>query len=99
MIVPQSVPGSGEGQHTGTLDDYHRMDRREAHDLPSPPLLVTIFHYSIPAGMLGRGLNRYQSSRADGPQLMLVPRFSFRARLTAGVRHAGHLKKGDSMLW
>jgi hypothetical protein len=24
------VPGSGEGQLTGTVDDYHRMDRREA---------------------------------------------------------------------
>jgi hypothetical protein len=29
--VHQLVPGSGEGQHTGTIDDYHRMDRREAH--------------------------------------------------------------------
>jgi len=24
------VPGSGEGQHTGTVDDYHRMKERGA---------------------------------------------------------------------
>src|SRR5262245_60796166 len=51
----QLVPGSGEGQHTGTVGDQHRMARKEAHDMRSLPLLVTIFHYSIPAGMLGRG--------------------------------------------
>jgi hypothetical protein len=27
----QLVPGSGEGQHTETVDDSHRMERREAH--------------------------------------------------------------------
>src|SRR5262245_10228283 len=31
------------------------MERTEAHDRRSPPLLGTIFHYSIPVGMLGRG--------------------------------------------
>jgi hypothetical protein len=51
----QLEPGSGEGQHTGTVGDSHRMERREAHDLRSPALLVTVFYYSIPAGMLGRG--------------------------------------------
>ena len=50
----QLVPGSGEGQHTETVDDYHRMERREAHAMRSPSLLVTIFYYSIPSGMLGR---------------------------------------------
>ena len=49
----QLVPGSGEGQHTETVDDYHRMERREAHAMRSPSLLVTIFYYSIPSGMLG----------------------------------------------
>src|SRR5215813_2021425 len=53
--VRQLVPGSGEGQHTGTVDDYHRVERKEAHALRSPSLLVTISYYSIPAGMLGRG--------------------------------------------
>jgi hypothetical protein len=49
----QLVPGSGEGQHMETVDDYHRMERREAHAMRSPSLLVTIFYYSIPSGMLG----------------------------------------------
>ena len=48
----QLVPGSGEGQHTETVDDSHRMERREAHAMRSPSLLVTIFYYSIPSGML-----------------------------------------------
>jgi hypothetical protein len=48
----QLVPGSGEGQHTETADDSHRMERREAHAMRSPSLLVTIFYYSIPSGML-----------------------------------------------
>ena len=47
----QLVPDSGEGQHTETVDDYHRMERREAHAMRSPSLLVTIFYYSIPSGM------------------------------------------------
>src|SRR5262245_35261500 len=51
----QLEPGSGEGQHTGTIDDLHRRERREAQAMPSLSLLVTIFYYSIPAGMLGRG--------------------------------------------
>jgi hypothetical protein len=51
----QLVPGSGEGQHTGTVDDYHRGERKEAHAMRSPSLLVIISYYSIPAGMLGRG--------------------------------------------
>jgi hypothetical protein len=51
----QLEPGSGEGQHTGTVGDLHRRDRREAHNVQSPSSLVTIFYYSIPAGMLGRG--------------------------------------------
>src|SRR5262245_20049664 len=49
----QLVPGSGEGQHTETVDDLHRMERREAHVMQAPSLLVTIFYYSIPSGMLG----------------------------------------------
>src|SRR5438477_9713230 len=59
----QLVPGSGEGQHTETVDDYHRMERREAHAMRSPSLLVTIFYYSIPSGMLGGAsisINRLQ---------------------------------------
>ena len=48
----QLGPGSGEGQHTETVDDAHRMDRREAHAMRSRSLLVTIFYYSIPSGML-----------------------------------------------
>jgi hypothetical protein len=48
----QLVPDSGEGQHTETVDDSHRMERREAHAMRSPSLLVTIFYYSIPSGML-----------------------------------------------
>ena len=48
----QLVPGSGEGQPTETVDDSHRMERREAHAMRSPSLLVTIFYYSIPSGML-----------------------------------------------
>ena len=48
----QLVPGSGEGQHTETVDDTHRMERREAHAMWFPSLLVTIFYYSIPSGML-----------------------------------------------
>ena len=50
----------------------------------SPPLLVIISHYSIPAGMLGRGLNKYQSRPADARQRPLRSRC--RARLTRGVR-------------
>jgi hypothetical protein len=41
------------------------MERMETHDLPSPPLLVTIFHYSIPEGMLGGAsisINRMQAT-------------------------------------
>jgi hypothetical protein len=49
----QLVPGSGEGQPTETVDDYHRLERREAHARRSPSLLVIIFYYSIPSGMLG----------------------------------------------
>ena len=30
----------------------YRMERREAHAMRSPALLVTIFSYSIPSGML-----------------------------------------------
>ena len=61
----QLVPGSGEGQHTETVDDYHRMERREAHAMRSPSLLVTIFYYSIPSGMLGGAsisINRLQAT-------------------------------------
>src|SRR5262245_59245617 len=60
------------------------MERTETRDLPSPPLLVTIFHYSIPEGMLGRGLNKYQGTGADALQRPLRSRFQ--ARLTASVR-------------
>jgi hypothetical protein len=37
------------------MDDYHRVEEKEAHAMRSPSLLVTISYYSIPAGMLGRG--------------------------------------------
>jgi hypothetical protein len=80
----QLVPGSGEGQHTGTVDDSHRMDRREAHAMRSPSLLVTISYYSIPAGMLGRGLIHYQPAAADALQRSLRSRFQ--ARLSRSVR-------------
>ena len=46
------MPGSGEGQPTGTVGDQHRMVRKEAHARRSPPILVTIFYYSILSGML-----------------------------------------------
>jgi Domain of unknown function (DUF4258) len=82
----QLVPGSGEGQHTGTVDDSHRMDRREAHAMRSPSLLVTISYYSIPAGMLGRGLIHYQRRPADWEQRPLVPRSHCSQQLTPGVR-------------
>jgi hypothetical protein len=49
----QLVPKSGEGQRTETVDDSHRMERREAYTIRSPSLLVTVFYYSIPSGMLG----------------------------------------------
>jgi len=52
VIVPQFVPGSGEGQHPRTIDDYHSIERTEAHAMPSPSLLMTISYYSIPEGML-----------------------------------------------
>jgi hypothetical protein len=48
--------------------------------MQSPPLLVTIFHYSIPEGMLGRGLNKYQGFAGDGEQRPLVPRGAPRQR-------------------
>jgi hypothetical protein len=51
----QLEPGSGEGQHTGTVGNLHRMERTEAHAMQAPSPLVTIFYYSIPTGMLGRG--------------------------------------------
>jgi hypothetical protein len=41
----------------------------------SPSLLVTISYYSIPAGMLGRGLIHYQSTAADAFQRPLRSRF------------------------
>ena len=53
MTVHQGVPGSGEGQHTGTIDDYPSIDRKEAHAMQSPSLLVTISYSSIPSGRLG----------------------------------------------
>jgi len=51
--------------------------------MQSPPLLVTIFHYSIPEGMLGRSLNKYQQLASDALQRTLRSRF--RARLKLGV--------------
>jgi hypothetical protein len=31
VTVHQLVPGSGEGQHTGTVGDHHRRERRSEH--------------------------------------------------------------------
>ena len=31
VTVHQCVPGSGEGQHTGTVGDHHRRERRSEH--------------------------------------------------------------------
>jgi hypothetical protein len=39
----QLVPGSGEGQHTGTVGDLHRQGRRAVYNVQSPSSLVTIF--------------------------------------------------------
>ncbi|SRR6266851_7736131 len=44
--------------------------------MQSPSLLVTISYYSIPSGMLGRGLNKYQRLAADCLQRTLVPRIT-----------------------
>ena len=57
----QLVPGSGEGQHTETVDDLLTVGE-EGRRIPchSPSPLVTISYYSIPAGMLGRGPHNYQ---------------------------------------
>jgi hypothetical protein len=63
MTVPQLVPGSGEGQHTGTGGDMYRMERTEAHAVQSPAPLVTIFYYSIPYWYAGRGLIHYQMAQ------------------------------------
>jgi hypothetical protein len=52
--------------------------------MQSPPLLVTIFHYSIPEGMLGRGLNKYQGFAADCLQPPL--HCGFQQQLKPGVR-------------
>jgi len=49
----QLVPGSDEGQHTETVDDSHRMARREAHARRSPSLLVTIGYARRLSDMLG----------------------------------------------
>jgi hypothetical protein len=63
--------------------------------MQSPPLLVTIFHYSIPEGMLGRGLNKYQSAAPDCLQRPLLRRSRFRQQVSASVMW--HLTpRGDS---
>jgi hypothetical protein len=51
-----------------------------------PPLLGDFSHYQHTTVVCcGGGLNKYHRPGADALQLTLVPRFSFRARLTAGV--------------
>jgi hypothetical protein len=50
----------------------------------SPSPLVTISYYSIPAGMLGRGLIHYHRTGADAQKPPLC--CGFQARLTASVR-------------
>jgi hypothetical protein len=48
-------------------------------------------YYSIPAGMLGRGLVHYQRHAGDGVQRPL--RFRFPPRLMPGVRRQGRRRK------
>jgi hypothetical protein len=55
VTIHHLVPGSGEGQHTGTGGGFHRMARREAHETGSPSLLVTVFYYRRPRGSAGEG--------------------------------------------
>ena len=61
----QLVPGSGEGQPTETVDDSHRMERREAHAMRSPSLLVTIFSKTKPQVII-RGPNTIKMRSCSG---------------------------------
>lgn len=77
----QGEPGSGEGQHMGTVDDAYRMERPEAPAMQSPSPLVTIFYSSIPAGMLGRASISIKGIELTGNKLRsclapLAPRSS-----------------------
>jgi hypothetical protein len=72
----QLVPGSGEGQHTGTIDDYHGIERKEAHVMWPPSLLVTISYYSIPSGLLGGASISINRVQATGNSVRCASAFS-----------------------
>jgi hypothetical protein len=65
--------------------------------MQSPSLLVTIFYYSIPAGMLGRGLNKYQRHPGDGVQRSLRVRFP--PRLMPGVDMTSDVKGWEQLFY
>jgi hypothetical protein len=62
-------------------------------------LLSLIATYQVCTVSLKAGLYTYKHSGADVLQLTLVPRFSFRARLTAGVRCCAYSCEGSSVPW
>jgi hypothetical protein len=53
--------------------------------MQSPALLMTISYYSIPSGMLGRGLNKYQRLAPDCFQRPLLRRSRFQQQVKPGV--------------
>src|SRR5919108_5972003 len=70
--VRQLVSGSGEGQHTGTSDDDHRIARKEAHAMRSLSLLLPFSTIAYPLVCWGGGLMHYQTLAPDAGEWGLV---------------------------
>jgi hypothetical protein len=81
----QLVPGSGEGQHTETADDYHSMKGRRRMPCSLLPSSLPFPTIPYPLVCWGGGLNKYQRHAGDGFQRPLRSRFQ--PRLMPGAHH------------